>query len=110
MSNLGATTLDDIYASLPDSRATVRIGQHIYPKAITSGAMLQRQESEQGTYNASEFNLRLPKSDEDNRFPLSIGKVIDVNHVGVGQFVKYRIMGRKDTAGIIMLQLEALYE
>lgn len=110
MTAIGETTLNDAYDALPECRAEVRIGVHVIPKAVTSGAMRVREETSQGSIDATEMNLRLLSKDEDNRFKLDIGRQIEIKTAGTDQWVRYRIIGRKQTAGIIMLQMEALYE
>jgi hypothetical protein len=106
---LGSTTFDDIYAVLTDAHAQVRIGTHIIEQALTTGRMQVSVETDAGSTRESELNLRVKESDEDQRFPLAIGKTIEINHAGRG-WERVRIMGRKNIAGIIMLDLETPYE
>jgi len=107
--NLGSTTFDDIYAVLDDARAQIRIGTHVIEQALTSGRMQISTETDLGSTRETEMNIRVKESDEDQRFPLAIGKTIEVNHAGRG-WERFRIMGRKPTAGMIMLDLETPYE
>jgi hypothetical protein len=107
--NLGATSFDDIYAVLDDARAQVRVGQYVITEALTSGRMQQKDETEQGMTTRSEMNIRVKESAEDSRYPLTIGKVIEVDHDGRG-WERVRIAGRKNIAGIIMLDVETVYE
>jgi hypothetical protein len=107
--NLGAIAFDDIYTVLDDAHAQVRVGQFVIEQALTSGRMQQKDETELGTTTRSEMNIRLKESAEDSRYPLSIGKVIEVDHAGRG-WERVRIAGRKNIAGIIMLDVETIYE
>lgn len=110
MIEIGETTLNDVYAALPECRAQIRVGTHVISKVVTSGAMRVREETPQGSVDGAELNLRLLTKDEDKRFPLEIGKQIEVSAAGAAAWVRYRIVGRKQTAGVIMLRGQALYE
>jgi hypothetical protein len=100
---------DTMYATMTDAHAQVRIGTHIIEQALTTGRMQTSTETDLGSTRETEMNIRVKEPDEDQRFPLTIGKAIEVNHAGRG-WERVRIMGRKNTAGIIMLEVETPYE
>lgn len=108
MSDLGATTIDRIWLALPDSRAQVRVGQHVIAKAVTSGIPLERDAGELGTFDSSTATVRYKAADEDPRNPVSIGKPVEINHTG--EWVQMRVMGKKTAAGATTLRLQTLYE
>lgn len=110
MTDIGETALNDAYETLPECRAKIRVGTFVIDKVVTSGAMRVRDETPQGSVDGAELNLRLLTKDEDKRFALDIGKQIEVSTNGLFDWIRYRIIGRKQTAGIIMLQGHALYE
>jgi len=108
--NLGAITFDDIYDSLPDARAEIRIGVRVYETALCTNVDFTRELTGQGMVSNSTVTARIKLSDEDPAYQLTPDKVIEVHHLASGQWVSFRIAGRRDIAGIITLALETPYE
>jgi hypothetical protein len=109
MNTTFTSALDAIYDSLNEAQAKIRIGEYIIERAATSGRMQRREETELGTVNRTEMNVRLNESLEDERYPLTIGRIIEVNHADRG-WERVRIAGRKTAGGIIMLDVETPFE
>lgn len=101
---------DALWDAHTTAKASIRVGTHVYTKALCTGIDLTREVTEQGLYNEANISVRLKATDENQRYALTIDKVVEINHLASGEWVKLRIAGRKDTAGLIVLDMEALYE
>jgi hypothetical protein len=108
--NLGAITFDDIFDSLPDARAEIRVGVHVYDTVLCTNVDFTRELTGQGMVSASTVTARLKLEDEIPGYQLTTDKVIEINHLASGQWIKFRIAARRDIAGIITLSLETPYE
>lgn len=96
-------------SAVTDLTTTVRAGvQEI--SAICTGLDLTEEDSEHGQYRTTNAIVRLLASAEDPANALDIGRVIEVKHTSTDEWVSCRIDARKDTSGIIMLNVNTEYE
>jgi hypothetical protein len=109
MTQLGTIAFANLYSSLADARAQVRVGQNVIERALTAGITLDKQGGELGTFEQAQMTVRLLASDELPRNPLTNGKRIDIK-VGDQDWQPVRIMGRKNVAGVLTLMIQTPYE
>jgi len=101
---------DALWTAHTTTQAKIRIGTHVIDKALCTGIDLTREATEQGLYNEANITVRLKATDENKSYPLAIDKLVEINHLASGEWVKLRIAGRRDTAGLIILNMEAPFE
>jgi hypothetical protein len=110
MTNLFVSAFDVLWDAVPSARTSVRVGTHVISEVLCSGIDLQSELSSQGNLKEASVTLRLCKRNEDPSYPLTIDRVIELQHPASGQWIKLRIAGRRDSAGIVVLAMETPYE
>jgi hypothetical protein len=101
---------DALWASMPGARVQIRVGTFVYEKALSSGVALDREPTDIGQSYISSTSARILASAEQPDRRLSIGIVIEVRPDSEGEWKRLRIASRKNTAGVIELQLEDPYQ
>lgn len=107
---LFVNAFDALWDAHTTAQTSIRTGTRVIAKALCTGIDLTREATEQGLFNQANVTVRIKASDEDKVNPLTIDKVIEVNHLATGQWVKLRIAARRDSAGLVILGLETPYE
>lgn len=110
MSEVFTDAFDDLYDSLVDARCQIRVGSHVYETAISSGIDERRTSDDLGTYDMAECTARMKESDEDARYELAKGRVIEVRFGSSSEWKKLRIESRKVSGGIITIGLNTEHE
>lgn len=107
----GPIAFEALWDALEEARASIRVGgRHVIDRALCSGMSLTREDTEQGLFKSPDVVVRTLLSYETKNAQLKIGMVIEVNPLKLGSWVKLRIAGRNDTAGVVVLTMESANE
>ena len=106
--NIGEEAFEEAYAALPEARCKIRRKRDVIEKALSVGIRAVKTETEQGLYNGIDANVRIINT-TDLKPALTEGDVIEVLPYGGSDWIKCRINGRAEHAGIIRLSLESAY-
>ena len=122
MSNLGATLIDSLRASIPDARASVRYTGNApelagnVETALCTGLDQQRAQTGEGMITGSDGAVRYKLADEPRPWRADgyrghapiVGQVVTVT-LNDGTSIKCRVDVRRETAGAVRLNVSAQY-
>lgn len=110
MNNIGVSAFDSAWAALPDARAQLRVGLEVIQRAISIANLRTAEMSNEGRYESATYKVRVRSADESKLNPLKIDQRVDLKLAGSSEWMTMRVSARKETAGLITLNLDTLYE
>ena len=111
MSTTFTTAFLAMYTAIPSGRSQIRIGgRTVIDQCMTSGVEEVREDTDMGQYQSVSATVRLLLSSDPRDGVLDQGKRIELKPYGQSEWNEYRIGGRRESGGVLALQLEAVHE
>lgn len=95
-----------MWKSLPTARVRLRRNGQIIEKAISREIDHSRERTEQGQFEDANVGVRFMASDESQIAPMRLDALVELEIYGTNNWRRYRISGRREQAGMIVLTLD----